>query len=370
VLLISVESLSASFLGAYGDTRGLTPNLDRLAAQGLRFERLFATGTRTVRGLEALSLGTPPVPGQAIVRRPHNAHLSTVGGLLKQQGFSALFLYGGYGYFDNMSAYFDGNGYRVIDRTDFRSARAEAESVWGVPDEFLYDTTLSALDEASAQGRPFFAHVMTTSNHRPFTYPDGRIDIPSPGGREGAVKYTDWALGRFVEQARTHAWFDDTLFVIVADHCASAAGRTRLPVEGYHIPMLFYAPALLRPGTYARLASQIDVAPTLLDLLGARGEEQFFGRSLFKGAALEPRAFIANYQELGYYAHDTLTVLKPRQQAESFHIDPHTLAATSSALDPELLAEAIAFYETSSHAFDRGTLRSPEAEGTVLTAPP
>lgn len=130
LVLISVESLSARFLGSYGSSDGLTPELDRLATEGLRFEQVFATGTRTVRGLKALSSGTPPIPGQAIVRRPENDHLSTLGGLLAQQGFHSYFIYGGYGYFDNMNAYFRGSDYRVIDRTEFPPESIAMENIW------------------------------------------------------------------------------------------------------------------------------------------------------------------------------------------------------------------------------------------------
>jgi len=360
VVLITVESLSAEFLGAYGDKRGLTPNLDRLATEGLKFERLFATGTRTVRGLEALSLGTPPVPGQAIVRRPTNEHLATVGEILEHQGFLPYFIYGGYGYFDNMNAYFSGNDYKVIDRTDFPKASISFENIWGVADEVLFANALTILDGAAATGKRFFAQIMTTSNHRPYTYPDGRIDIASPGGREGAVKYTDFAIGQFIERARGKPWFKDTLFVIVADHCASVAGKTRLPVANYHIPMIFYGPDFLKPGIYARMASQIDLAPTLLDLLRAEGDDHFFGESLFENDSLPARAFISNYQELGYYTNDVLTVLAPKQKVEAFRIDSVTFAATPIAPVPQLAREAVAYYQTSSRAFRQGALRSPD----------
>src|SRR3546814_14699053 len=88
-----------------------------------------------------------------------------------------------------MNAYFRGNGYRVIDRTDFPAESIPLENIWGVADEALFENTLRQLDRDAALGQAFFAHVMPTSNHRPYTYPDGRIDIPSPGGREGAVTY-------------------------------------------------------------------------------------------------------------------------------------------------------------------------------------
>jgi phosphoglycerol transferase MdoB-like AlkP superfamily enzyme len=272
-----------------------------------------------------------------------------------------MFLYGGYGYFDNMNAYFAGNDYQVIDRSDFPKVKGEFANAWGVADEYLYKNALTAMDGAHQEGKPFFAHIMTTSNHRPFTYPDGRVDKPSPGGREGSVKYTDYAIGRFIEDAKAKPWFNDTLFIIVADHCASAAGKTSLPVEGFHIPLILYAPALLRPGVDPRVCSQMDVPPTVLDLLGVPGEEAFFGRSLFKSAGQEPRAFIANYQDLGYYKADMLTVLKPRREAEAYRVDPKTFAMTPAPADPELLREAIAYYQTGTHAFDTGALKLESA---------
>ena len=359
VVLVSVESLSAEFLGVYGNDKGLTPNLDRLANEGLRFDRFFATGTRTVRGLEALSLGVPPVPGQSIVRRPDNEHLATVGEFLEQQGFYVAFVYGGYGYFDNMNAYFKGNDYEIVDRSDFPKESVVFENVWGVADEVLFANALAAFDKASAKSKPFFAHIMTTSNHRPFTYPEGRIDIAPPGGREGGVKYTDYAIGRFIREARAKPWFADTLFILTADHCASVAGKSRLPVGSYRIPFILYGPDIVPPGVNTRLASQIDVPPTILDLLGKNGDDHFFGQGLFEDDKLPARAFVSNYQELGYYKDDRLTVLLPKQKVESFRVDPKTFAATPAEPDPKLVDEAIAYYQTASRAFRQGKLRNP-----------
>ncbi len=365
VVLISVESLSASFVGAYGAGDGLTPQIDALARDGLKFERVFATGTRTVRGLEALSLGTPPIPGQAVVRRPGNEHLATLGELLAPQGVAPYFFYGGYGYFDNMNAYFAANSYEVIDRVSIPKASIAHENVWGVADESLYDQVLGTLDARPA-GQPFFVHIMTTSNHRPFTYPQGRIDIPSPGGREGAVRYTDYAIGRFIEQARSKPWFADTLFVITADHCAAVAGKTQLPVDKYHIPLIFYAPSLLAAATYAPTLSQIDIAPTLLDVLGRPGAENFFGQSAFSPTLVQ-RAFISNYQALGYLRDGVLTVLLPKAGVQSYRVDGRTLDSTPAAVEPRLLDEAVAYYQTAAHAFKRGELHVPST-GAVAVA--
>ena len=363
VVLITIESMSAEYVGAYGGAKGLTPNMDRFASAGLKFEQVFATGTRTVRGLEALSLGTPPIPGQAIVRRPGNEHLATVGQLLVPQGVQPYFIYGGYGYFDNMNAYYAGNDYQVIDRTDFPKESVPFANVWGVADEALFANTLRILDESISLNKPFFVQVMTTSNHRPFTYPDGRIDIASPGGRDGGVKYTDFAIGQFIEQARSKPWFKDTLFVIVADHCASVAGKTKLPLANYRIPLIFYAPELLKPGVYSKMISQIDIPPTLLSLLGANGVEHFFGESLFENNTKPARAFVSNYQELGYYKDDRLIVLSPKQKVATYRIDPVTFAATAAPVNETLVKEAIAYYQTGSRAFKQNALKSPDFAG-------
>lgn len=358
VVLISVESLSAEYVGAYGNKGNLTPYLDKLAGESLVFDKLYATGTRTVRGLDALSIAIPPIPGQAIVHRPDNEHLATVGELLKSQDYATYFIYGGYGVFDNMNAYFEGNDYKVVDRTDFDKETIHTENVWGVDDESLFDNSIKILDQNATSKKPFFAHIMTTSNHRPFTFPEGKIDLPQ-GHREGAVKYTDYAIGQFLEKAKSKPWFNDTLFVIVADHCASVAGKTKLPVAKYHIPLFLYAPDILPAGHYSRVASQIDIVPTLLDVLGAKGSSHFYGQSLFAAAAgKQPeRAFISNYQELGYYKNGTLIALSPKQRAETYKIDPVTLDGTLAPMDENLMNEAIAYYQTASRAFKQDELK-------------
>jgi phosphoglycerol transferase MdoB-like AlkP superfamily enzyme len=360
VVLISVESLSASYLGVYGNQENLTPYLDKLASESLVFDKLFATGTRTVRGLDALSIAIPPIPGQAIVHRPNTEHLATIGELLEAKNYSTFFIYGGYGVFDSMNTYFRGNDYKVVDRTDFDKNTIQSENVWGVDDESLFNNSLKILDKNVKTNKPFFAHIMTTSNHRPYTFPAGKIDLPQ-GSRRGAVKYTDYAIGQFIENAKTKPWFKDTLFVIVADHCASVAGKTKLPVEKYHIPLFFYAPDLLPAGHYSRIASQIDIVPTLLDVLGTSGAEHFYGQSMFEAAAkkLPERAFISNYQALGYYKNDTLVVLSPKQSVEAYQVDPKTLEASlaDAKAQRSLVDEAVAYYQTAARAYKHGDLK-------------
>ena len=351
VVIVTLESLSSSFTAHGGDTRHLTPNLDRLADQGLYLANLHATGNRTVRGLEALSLAIPPLPGHSIIWRDRNANLETLGAVLADHGYVNRFLYGGYARFDNMDAYFAGNHYQPVDRSQFPERHRGFANIWGLADEHLYDYALEQMDRDAARGKPFLMHLMTTSNHTPFTFPAGRIDLPR--GRAGAVKYADWALGRFVEQARSKPWFKDTLFVLVADHCASSKGRTSLPPENYHIPAVFYAPAHIAPHTDPRLASQIDIVPTVLDLLGLPEQSRFMGRSVLHAYPDAGRAFIATYQKLGYLTPDELVVLSPGHQVEAWRIDAHhELAAPLRQPDASALRAIAAYQETARRLHD------------------
>jgi phosphoglycerol transferase MdoB-like AlkP superfamily enzyme len=361
VVLVSVESLGAEFLGSYGNPKGLTPNLDRLSRESLWFSNVYATGNRTVRGLEALSLALPPTPGQSIVRRPHNGALFSFGSVFEDKGYGVLFAYGGYGYFDNMNAFFDANDYHSVDRRAIPSGRVEHETVWGVADEHLFDQVLDEIDREKARhgAQPIFVHVMTTSNHRPYTYPAGRIDIPSGTSRDGAVKYTDYAIGRFLDMARSKPWFDDTLFVITADHGANARGTSRIPVDKYLIPVFMYSPKHVHPRRFERLMSQIDIPPTVLGLLDFDYYTKFFGRDVLAAPPQSDRAFVANYQTLGYLKGDRMALLHPRRKAEAFRVDAAKNIVAPLA-DPELVREAIAFYSSASHVFRSGLYRDEE----------
>lgn len=352
VVLVTIESLSAKYLGSFGDTRGLTPNFDALRPQSLVFSNFYATGTRTDRGLEAITLSMPPTPGRSIVKRiGREGGYASLGQQLQAKGYDSVFMYGGRGYFDNMNAFFSGNGYRIVDQSSVAKGDMSFENAWGMADEDLYRQALKAADADHAAGKPFFLQLMTTSNHRPYTYPDGRIDIPSGAGREGAVKYTDYAIGRFLAEAREKPWFADTVFVFVADHTAGSAGKDDLPVANYHIPLFIYSPRHVPPGEFTDVASQIDVAPTLLGLLGMDYVSTFFGRNVLRADRQPGRALVGNYQHLGLFDGRDLAILSPRRGMRR-HEDALGMAH-ESAVDTgdALLRRDIAYYQGASHAF-------------------
>jgi len=348
VVLIAVESLSASFMATFGNTYNLTPNLDELVNRSLFFPQLYATGKRTVRGLEALMLSLPPTAGYSVVKRPENENLFNLGTPFKNRGYDLKFIYGGFGYFDNMNYFFEHNGFAPIDRSSFKEEEITFSNIWGVSDENLFDKVLSESDASHQAQKPFFNFVLTTSNHRPYTYPEGRIDIPSKTGRDGAVKYTDFAIAQFLKQAESHPWFDNTIFIIVADHCASGSGKTNIPVQDYHIPLWFYAPKLIPAQKVDTLTSQIDIGPTLLGLLNFSYPTKFLGQDVLKLNPEKGQAFLGTYQNLGLYRNGVLLTLSPKQQSDFVRYDRKTHQAVDIEPDPKLLNDGIAYYQFSS----------------------
>lgn len=374
VVLVTIESLSASFMAHFGNRNELTPNLDALADQSTFFTNMLATGTRTVRGLEAVTLSVPPTPGQSILRRPGNEKLFSLGSVLRERGYDTTYLYGGNGYFDNMNAFFGNNGYKVIDQKQLAPSEITFSNAWGVCDEDLFARALKEADASFAAGHKFFQHVMTVSNHRPFTYPAGRIAAPhgntAPGladrtltkyveqTREGGVRYTDYAIGKFLEQARTKPWFKDTLFVFVADHTASSAGRIEVDPSAYHIPAIFYAPDFVAPRRIDRLVSQIDIAPSILSALRLSYRSRFIGQDQF-GAEGPARAFISNYQKVALVRGDSIALLGPRRDVKGF---VGSEPVDKSRLDKALLFDAITYYQHASgwHTRFAGTSSIPQ----------
>ena len=352
VVYISVESLSGEYLKHFGSTQNITPFLDSLIPYSLFFENFYASGTRTVRGLEALSLAIPPTPGQSIVRRKDNGDMFTIGNVLKPKGYDVRYIYGGNAFFDNMGKYFGGNGYQVLDKRDIPENLVNHTTAWGVDDEASFNFTLQQCDKSYNEGNLFFNHIMTVSNHRPYTYPDGRIDIPSSKQDfTGGVKYTDFAINDFIKKAQKKPWFNNTIFVIVSDHCSRSAGKTDLPVNRYHIPCLLYAPQLIKPSIEKRLVSQIDLAPTVLGFLNQSYTSRFLGSDVFKRDTLNDRIFISTYQDMGYIRNNKLVILSPRARVEMYSFDYFSGVNTPIPLDKSLVNEAISWYQGASFLY-------------------
>ncbi len=350
IVVIAVESLSADFLSAYGNEDGITPNLDTLIEKSLVFDNLYAAGNRSVRGLEALTLCIPPSAGESIIKRPGNAGLFSTGTVLRANGYTTSFIYGGDSYFDNMRTYFSGNGFEIIDKTSYPKEDITFANIWGTCDEDSYRVALKEFDKKAGSGTPFHAIIFTISNHRPYTFPEGKITYDGEmKSRSAAVKYTDFAIGQFLAEASRKSWFANTVFVIVADHCASSAGKTSIPVDKYHIPAIVYSPGFIRPQRVEKLCSQIDLMPTVFSLLHFSYDSKFYGQNILD-SEYNQRAFMATYQDLGYYSDDVLTVLSPVRRVQQFDVtstEPwHHTETPKVAHADSIVKETQAFYQT------------------------
>ena len=375
VIVVLMESLSAKFLGSYGNTENITPNLDLLAHQGLFFKSMFSTGTRTVRGIEATMLSIPPTPGQSIVRRPGGTGIFNLGSVFEEQGYENKFIYGGRSFFDNMGPFFEGNGFEVIDHSSFRKDEISFSNAWGVADEDLFNKVISESDKSFRQGRHFFNFVLTTSNHRPYTFPENKIDLPSGGGRSAAVKYSDYAIGQFIRSAKSKSWFSDTVFVFISDHNASVGGSENIQPQDYLIPLIIYSPKYLKAEVNTIFSSQIDMAPTLLGLLNFPYQSRFFGRNLLEENSQEfvQRAFIATYQKVGYLTPDKLIILSPNQKIDFLDVasgvatlkksEKRSLMTKELPLNEQL---TVAYYKTASDWFNLHLLDNSKKFSTLI----
>lgn len=371
IVLVAIESFSAEFLSTFGNKNNLTPNYDSLSNHSIFFTNLFATGTRTVRGMEALTLSVPPTPGNSIVRRPDNQHLFSIATILRQKDYRPFFIYGGDGYFDNMNNFFGGQGFDIVDRNrgnplsdklgtkryNIPDTEVSFENAWGICDEDLYSQALKYADESNSLKKPFFEFIMTTSNHKPYTFPGGKIDLPQ-GNRDAAVKYTDYALGKFIANARNKPWFKNTVFVIVADHCASSAGKWEITIDKHHIPAIIYNLAI-GPQKIDRLTSQIDLMPTLFGYLGWSYNTALYGKDINKMKAGEERAFIGNYRTLGMFKNNIFTQIDDRKRVKQFLVSGADKSLTESkSRNRQLINETISYYQTASERVKNGKMKS------------
>lgn len=319
LVIVLEESLGATFVESLGGV-AVTPELEKLKHQGWWFEQLYATGTRSVRGIEAVVAGFMPTPAQSTVKLSlSQKNFFTIADILERQGFHTEFIYGGEAHFDNMRGFFTGNGFeQIIDFKDIKNPKFVGS--WGASDEDLFNHAHNHLLELDQKGRPFFSLIFTSSNHAPFEFPDGRIQLhEEPKATvNNAVKYADYALGEFIKKAQGSPYWKNTLFLVVADHDNRVYGDTLVPVNKFHIPGVILG-SDIQPKKITRIASQIDLAPTVLSLMGVSGKHPMLGRDFAIDDTSPGRALI---QFEDYFAlleekevEHKLIILKPDETA-------------------------------------------------------
>jgi phosphoglycerol transferase MdoB-like AlkP superfamily enzyme len=354
VVLVINESFGSTYVDNLDNTRGeiITPNLTRLSKDGLWFTNLYSTGVRTVRGLEGILTSFSPIPGISTARRPGSQGMNSMAFLLKDFGYETAFLYGGRKLFDNMGNYWSGIGFDTVwEQSDIKEIGFD--TIWGAADEYIYDEALRRIETMSSVKKPFFLSLLTISNHRPYTYPEGRIDKnPADKRKENVATYADWSFGRFIEMARKQPWFDNTVFIFVADHGPRLSGAAQVPVDRYRVPLLYYAPKHIQPEQIEALGSIIDLGPTLMGLLGLSFDSPFFGVDMRRVAKGEGRIMMSHNYAIGYGQKGHVVTIDPSGNSHGYEMpEGDKQLIRTPAPDPETKAKVIAITQTAHQMF-------------------
>lgn len=368
VVIIMEESLGSSFSARFGRDveEPVTPELDRWSREGLALTNLIANGNRTVRGMEGILCSFPPLPGDSIVKRDRSENVASIARVLASQGYRTTFFTGGYGLFDNVKTFMTANGFQeFVEQPDYPPDAFR--TVWGVADEFVLDAMIERHKAARRRGERWFGTAITGSNHKPFKVPPGRVSWPAGrSARRGAVLYADWAIGRYLKRAKQEHLLDHTVVLIVGDHGARVYGAERIPVTSYRIPAVIFAPdPAYRGVANDRLASQVDLAPTLLSLAGVAYDAPFFGQDLLGLPAAGGRALVNHNRSIGVLTDSTLVILG-LHRSRTFYERPDRKSDTFIEADDEspshhdLASDAAAIFQTAYHVYREGEFRLPE----------
>lgn len=344
IVIVTEESFGSVFVDSLDNELGypISPDLEGLARKGLMFTNIYASGDRTVRGLEATETAFAPIPGISTSRRPGAEGMYSLPHLLNRFGYVSGVLYGGLATFDNMGNFWEGIGFdHVWDQRDVR--HDSFSTIWGVSDEDLFTEALRRMDEQTAANKPVLLTLMTVSNHRPYRFPQTSVKWDDSMGKiQNTARYAQHAFVDFVDKARAKPWFDDTVFVFVADHSVKINGAARVPVHSFRIPLVFYAPKHIRPGRVDTLGAQIDMIPTLLGLLGFSYDSPFFGVDLLRIPKGGGRITIAHNFSIAYGRPGHVVVLDPNGELEGYTFSPGSPDMVRETPDPKVLEEAIA----------------------------
>jgi len=356
IVLVTEETFGSVFVDSLDNKLdvSISPDLDKLALDGLMFTNTYASGDRTVRGLEATETSFAPIPGISTTRRPGSVGMHSLPHLLESFGYKTGILYGGLTPFDNMGAFWEGIGFdNVWGETDVR--HESFKTIWGVSDEDLFTEALLRMDEQTADGSPALLTLMTVSNHRPYKFPQTHIKWDDRMGRiQNTARYAQWAFVDFVERSREKSWFDDTIFIFVGDHGKKVNGSARIPVHSFRVPLLFYGPKFIAPGRNDTLGGQLDMIPTLLGLLGFSYDSPFFGLDLTRVPDGGGRISIAHNFSIAYGRRGHLVILEPNGETLGYTFEPGSPEMNPESPHPDILMEAVSQTQEAHRMFYAG----------------
>ena len=357
LVILLQESLGARYVASLGGLP-VAEKIETWRSRSLWFDQLYATGTRSARGIEAVTSGFLPTRTSSVIKlEGAQQDFFTLAKVLKAQGYRTGFIYGGDSSFDNMRRFFLGNGFdEVLDWSDL-SPTARFMTTWGVSDEDLYARVHQEVSRHAQDGQPFFTLVFSTSNHPPYDFPDGRISLYEEPkmAANNAARYADFAVGSYLETAAQSPYWANSLFMVVADHESRVSGDGIVPIFSFHIPA-FIAGGPVQSRIVTRLASQIDLLPTALSMMGIKADIPATGIDQTRTDLVGPGRAIMQFNDTAAYrVGDDVVMLAPGEVPSQFRVQGQTLLATDS--DPELVRDAQAITQLPVMAYQHGWYR-------------
>jgi phosphoglycerol transferase MdoB-like AlkP superfamily enzyme len=356
LIIFLQESLGAQFVKATGGEDGITPNLNRLSKEGVLFKNLYSNGTRSIRGIAGVVAGNFSVPGKGVLKRNKSQNdFFTISSLLEPLGYHTMFLYGGESRFDNMRGWFLGNGFdEIIDESKFENP--QFVGTWGVCDEEVVKRANREFKKLYDRGEKFAGVIFSTSNHAPFDFPDGKIDLIEGEKKKSvknAIKYADFAIGEFIKLAKKSGYYKDSVIVVIADHNVRVYGDDMVPIDMFHIPAIILG-SDIKPKVYEKLSTQPDVLATALDLMGLDLTYPIMGHSIYedKKKDLSLMQFNSTY---ALRVGDKVAILRPNKKAQTFIYKDKHLIKTDS--DEELEKGVLAFVITLDYLYNKKLYR-------------
>jgi phosphoglycerol transferase MdoB-like AlkP superfamily enzyme len=256
--------------------------------------------------------------------------------------------------FDNMASFFNGNGFKnIIDETDFDAdgKKYAMKGTWGYSDE---DLAVKANEYFKSLGnKSFFSLMFSTSNHEPFEFPEGRINLyEQPKNTvNNAMKYADFSIGKFFDLAKKEAYFNNTIFVVIADHNTRTYGKNLVPINKFHIPALIIAPNVKKGTSYANLASQMDIPSTVLALSGITTNSTMPGRNLIKlPKGTKGRTIMLFHETYAFRVENEVIIMNPNAKPLQFTVKSDT-ELVPAPLNKELAKDALAHIIASSNLY-------------------
>ena len=376
VVVIIMEGMAGGPVGVLGHSPSHTPCFDALCEEGMYFQRMYAVGCRTSRGMVGVLCGYPDVSGASVLKRDlAQGRFLTLPAVFAARGYHTMMIYGGDPDFDNMREFFSKGGISTFIGQREIANRREDIGNWGVPDEMIFaraHQTFRAMGD-----RKFFAVILTVSNHPPFDVPTGRTEMLPPTSEQArklnAYRYADWAIGEFFRRASTADYFANTIFVLVSDHGRDLDNERVVDVPGYHIPCVIYAPGNVAPSRVTAVASQVDIAPTVLGLLGGTYEHCFMGRNMLAVGDDDGFAVIHDEDRFAFVRGDLALVAPPRQQSMLFRLSGETMEKVQANGELAWQAEdmnsrLLSYYKMARHLYLTSAYRPPAASATALAA--